>query len=79
MPQIDVFVINLERSKERRAQMENQLGYLGLAYRFIEAVDGDKLSERKFVIHKPEPATCREDFPTEPLSREERSVVHSAT
>ncbi len=47
MPQIPVFVINLKRSKERRARAQEVLGSLGLAYEFIEAVDGNDLSERE--------------------------------
>lgn len=40
-----VFVINLERSRERMARMDAQLRALGVAYERFEAVDGAKLSE----------------------------------
>ncbi|MCI4664456.1 MAG: glycosyltransferase family 25 protein [Neomegalonema sp.] len=36
--------INLERSKERRQEIEAQCGRLGLAVAFVPAVDGSKLS-----------------------------------
>ncbi|WP_277973138.1 glycosyltransferase family 25 protein [Pantoea agglomerans] len=35
-----VFVINLARSTERRATMEQQLSLLNLDYEIVEAVDG---------------------------------------
>lgn len=39
-----VFVINLARSPERRASMEQQLSLLNLDYEIVEAVDGSQLS-----------------------------------
>jgi len=39
-----VFVINLARSTERRASMEQQLSRLNLDYEIVEAVDGSQLS-----------------------------------
>jgi len=39
-----VFVINMARSTERRASMEQQLSLLNLDYEIVEAVDGSKLS-----------------------------------
>lgn len=39
-----VFVINLARSTERRASMEQQLSRLNLDYEIVEAVDGSLLS-----------------------------------
>lgn len=39
-----VFVINLARSTERRASMEQQLSLLNLDYEIVEAVDGSQLS-----------------------------------
>ena len=47
MPQVDVFVINLKRSEERKLRMENLLAPLGLKYTFIEAVDGRALSSEE--------------------------------
>lgn len=39
-----IFVINLARSPERRASMEQQLSRLNLEYEIVEAVDGSQLS-----------------------------------
>ncbi|KAA5940503.1 glycosyltransferase family 25 protein [Pantoea sp. Bo_2] len=39
-----IFVINLARSPERRASMEQQLSRLNLQYEIVEAVDGSQLS-----------------------------------
>ncbi|QZX98138.1 glycosyltransferase family 25 protein (plasmid) [Pantoea alfalfae] len=39
-----IFVINLSRSPERRASMEQQLSLLNLDYEIVEAVDGSQLS-----------------------------------
>ena len=47
MPQIPVFVINLKRSEDRRARVQEALGSLSLTYEFIEAVDGNDLSEHE--------------------------------
>src|SRR5204863_4597233 len=41
---IDVVVINMKRSAERRAGISNRLDTLGVAFRIFEAVDGDSLS-----------------------------------
>ncbi len=46
MPQIPLFVINLAKSQNRRAHMQQQLGSLGLSYEFIKAVDGKAIKER---------------------------------
>lgn len=42
---IDIFVINLKRSKDRKDYMEMQLEGLGFPYEFIEAVDGKVLTD----------------------------------
>ncbi|WP_353416946.1 glycosyltransferase family 25 protein [Enterobacter hormaechei] len=39
------FIVNLKHSLERRAKMECQLSELNIAYEFIEAVDGRKMTE----------------------------------
>ena len=41
---IDVVVINMKRSAERRARISKRLDALGVAFRIFEAVDGDNLS-----------------------------------
>jgi GR25 family glycosyltransferase involved in LPS biosynthesis len=45
MSQVDlpIWVLNLERSKERRAFMEKQLQNLDLEFEIIKAVDGKLL------------------------------------
>lgn len=40
---LPIWVINLERSTERRAAMHTQLEALGLPYEFVTAVDGHRL------------------------------------
>lgn len=40
-----IYCINLKRSTERRAKMEQELAKTGLEYEFIEAVDGRKLTK----------------------------------
>ena len=45
MLQIPIFVINLKRSEERRTRVQEALDSLGLAYEFIEAVDGNDFSD----------------------------------
>ena len=42
-----VWVINLKRSKNRKAVMQQQLKQLGLKYEFVEAVDGNLLSSEE--------------------------------
>jgi len=45
---IPVFVINLERAQERRARIAEHLAGLGIAARFLAAVDGSSLKLRAF-------------------------------
>lgn len=40
-----VFVISLERARQRREHVANQLGRLGMRFEFFDAVDGASLSE----------------------------------
>jgi len=42
---MNIFVVNLKRSKDRKASMERQLECLGFPYSFIEAVDGKALTD----------------------------------
>jgi glycosyl transferase family 25 len=42
---IDVIVINMKRSTERRARMSARLDALGIPFRIFEAVDGESLSQ----------------------------------
>jgi glycosyl transferase, family 25 len=42
---IKVFVISLKRSVDRKAHMEKQLGRLNMAYEFVDAIDGQRLSD----------------------------------
>lgn len=42
-----VYVINLERSKDRMAFMHKQCGAMGLSYERVEAVDGSKISKEE--------------------------------
>lgn len=44
--EVGVWVINLERSKDRRSLMEARLNPLRLNYEIIPAVDGEKLSDQ---------------------------------
>jgi glycosyl transferase family 25 len=41
-----VWVVNLERSVDRRERMRHQLNGLGLAYEFVKAVDGRELTDQ---------------------------------
>ena len=42
--QIPIFVINLARSTDRRARMQSRLASMGLPARFVDAVDGNRLT-----------------------------------
>lgn len=42
-----LFIINLERSSDRRAHISSQLDTLGLQYEFFTATDGARLSEEE--------------------------------
>ena len=44
-----IFVINLKRSLDRRANISRQLEILGLEYQFIEAVDGSQFTPHEVV------------------------------
>ncbi len=57
-----VFVINLERSSDRRQSMAAQLSRLGIGFEFFAATDGEKLTQH-------EPARYDEQFAIGQISR----------
>lgn len=57
-----VFVINMERSSDRRQSMAAQFGRLGIDFEFFAATDGEKLTQR-------EPARYDEQFSIAQISR----------
>ncbi len=63
MPQIDLFVINLKRSRERRDRMEDRLGSLGLKHTFIEAVDGNELSDQDILEIQAKASSLQKKWP----------------
>lgn len=48
---VPVFVINLERDRERRDYMQGVLGQLGLAAEFVPGVDGQKLTPAELALY----------------------------
>lgn len=50
-----IYVINLPRSQDRAKNMRQRLEALGLCFRFIEAVDGQKLSSEERQRYDPRP------------------------
>ena len=42
---IDVIVISMKRSAERRAKISAHLETLGIPFKIFEAIDGDELSQ----------------------------------
>jgi len=46
---MDIFVVNLPRSLDRRRSISEQLDQLGLPYRVFEATDGDDFSDEQLV------------------------------
>ena len=56
-----IWVLNLERSKVRREFMESQLSLFDVAFEFIEAVDGSKLTpDEKACYSKKDALRCAE-------------------
>jgi glycosyl transferase family 25 len=51
-----IWVVNLERSQDRRQFMQRQLETMGLDYRFIDAVDGKNLTEKDWQKYSKERA-----------------------
>ena len=47
-----IFVINLERSADRKAHITKQLDNLNVTYKFIDAIDGQRLSDDEIKMHR---------------------------
>ncbi len=48
MEAIKIFVINLKQSKDRRTHVKNTLDPIGLKYEFIDAIDGNNISDLEY-------------------------------
>lgn len=53
---MEIFVINLERSVQRRKSITSQLDVLGLQYKIVPAVDGQRLTDSRIR------EVCRENY-----------------
>lgn len=50
-----IFVISMEKSKERRAIIAERLNQLGLSFEFYDAIDGHSLTESEIILSTREP------------------------
>lgn len=62
MGQLDIFIVNLARSTQRRASMIAQLDPLGVPYSFFAAVDGKASKHPLFDRYDPRIAEIRRGF-----------------
>ena len=66
-----VFVINLRKSADRKKHMKKQLDRLGIAYEFVDAVDGKALTDQEIKMHGLETFPPWPSFNARQLSRSE--------
>ncbi|MHA7775271.1 glycosyltransferase family 25 protein [Roseibium sp. M-1] len=64
--QLDIVVINLKKSRERRERMKSVLEPLGLPFRFFEAIDGRTTPHPLFKRYDPKLAEIRYGFDLTP-------------